>query len=43
MYDDNNYEQTLELIDTTTAYALTGAMYVILARQILSLHLMSFV
>jgi hypothetical protein len=28
VYDDAKYEETLQLIDQTTDYALTGAMYV---------------
>ena len=28
MYEDADFDKTLELIDTTTEYALTGAMYV---------------
>jgi len=28
VYEDEDYEKTLDLIDNTTAYALTGAMYV---------------
>ena len=28
MYEDAEFDKTLELIDTTTEYALTGAMYV---------------
>ena len=28
MYEDADFDKTMELIDTTTEYALTGAMYV---------------
>lgn len=28
VFEDADYEKTLELIDTTTEYALTGSMYV---------------
>lgn len=28
VFEDDDYEKTLELIDTTTQYGLTGAMYV---------------
>jgi len=28
VFDDADYEQTLDLIDSTSQYALTGAMYV---------------
>lgn len=28
MYDDADYDQTLDFINTTSEYALTGAMYV---------------
>jgi hypothetical protein len=28
VYEDADYEKTLELIDSTSEYALTGAMYV---------------
>ena len=28
VYEDADYEKTLDLIDTTTGYALTGSMYV---------------
>lgn len=28
MYDDADFDKTLELIDTSSDYALTGAMYV---------------
>lgn len=27
VYDETEYDKTLELIDTTTPYALTGSMY----------------
>ena len=27
VYEDNNWEQTLDLVDTTTQYGLTGSMY----------------
>ncbi len=29
VYEDADYEKTLELIDTSTTYALTGSMYVL--------------
>ena len=28
VYEDNDYEKTFELVDSTTTYGLTGAMYV---------------
>jgi len=28
VFEDDDYEKTLDLIDSTTQYALTGAMYV---------------
>ena len=28
VYDDADFDETLELIDTSSDYALTGAMYV---------------
>lgn len=30
VYDEAEYDETLRLIDTTTAYALTGSMYAVL-------------
>ena len=35
MYKDADFDKTLELIDTTTEYALTGAMYVFVDSTLL--------
>jgi len=34
VYEDAEFDKTLELIDTTTEYALTGAMYVFVGTTI---------
>jgi 1-pyrroline-5-carboxylate dehydrogenase len=45
VYDDADFDKTLDLINTTSEYALTGAMYVSgsssLCAQLISFHLLA--